>query len=131
MEILSSRTIIHPVDLDRSIDFYRHSLGLAVAREFGAGAGRGVVFFAGGGLLEVVGSQVATPGPGPVAFWLQVRDVAAAVVEVGTRGVAVARPPQREPWGLIEAWVDDPDGIRIHLVEVPDDHPLRRDTRSI
>jgi hypothetical protein len=34
-----------------------------------------------------------------------------------------------EPWGLLEAWIDDPDGLRIHLVEVPADHPLRRDLR--
>jgi hypothetical protein len=31
---------------------------------------------------------------------------------------------------LIEAWIDDPDGVQIHLVEVPADHPLRRDTRA-
>jgi hypothetical protein len=39
------------------------------------------------------------------------------------------RPPVLEPWGLVEAWVDDPDGLRIHVVEVPADHPLRRDQR--
>jgi hypothetical protein len=27
-------------------------------------------------------------------------------------------------------WIEDPDGVRIVLVEVPDDHPLRRDRRS-
>jgi hypothetical protein len=27
-------------------------------------------------------------------------------------------------------WIEDPDGIRIVLVEVPEDHPLRRDSRS-
>jgi len=47
------------------------------------------------------------------------------------RGVALARPPVLEPWGLVEAWVDDPDGVRIHVVEVPADHPLRRDTRAV
>jgi hypothetical protein len=26
-------------------------------------------------------------------------------------------------------WTDDPDGVRIALVEVPEDHPLRRDHR--
>jgi len=33
-------------------------------------------------------------------------------------------------WGLTEMWIQDPDGIRIVLVEVPADHPLRRDPRS-
>jgi hypothetical protein len=31
--------------------------------------------------------------------------------------------------GLIEMWIENPDGIRIVLVEVPADHPLRRDLR--
>jgi hypothetical protein len=26
-------------------------------------------------------------------------------------------------------WIEDPDGVRIVLVEVPEDHPLRRDQR--
>ena len=34
-----------------------------------------------------------------------------------------------EPWGLVEMWIEDRDGVRIVLVEVPDDHPLRRDQR--
>ena len=67
MEVLTSRTIIHPSDLDRSLAFYRDGLGLAVAREFGAGDGRGVVFFAGGGLIEVVGGRSRRRwGSGPV-----------------------------------------------------------------
>jgi hypothetical protein len=27
-------------------------------------------------------------------------------------------------------WIEDPDGVRIVLVEVPADHPLRRDPGS-
>lgn len=138
MEILTSRTIIHPHDLERSLAFYGESLGLAVAREFGEGESRGTVFFAGGGLIEVVGSR---PGPEgyrvvgadttAVALWLQVRSVEAALDQITRHGVPVVRPARLEPWGLVEAWVDDPDGLRIHLVEVPPDHPLRRDQRSV
>lgn len=35
------------------------------------------------------------------------------------------RPPRKEPWGLIEMWIADPDGIKICIVEVPQDHPMR------
>ena len=35
----------------------------------------------------------------------------------------------REPWGLDEMWLADPDGLRIGVVEVPPEHPLRRDPR--
>jgi hypothetical protein len=27
-------------------------------------------------------------------------------------------------------WIEDPDGVPIVLVEVPSDHPLRRDPRG-
>ena len=139
MEVLTSRTIIHPGDLDRALAFYRHGLGLAVAREFGDGDHRGVVFFAGGGLVEVTGGGSPPPATGTddagqrhdvVVLWLQVRDLDASLVELASRGVPVIRPAALEPWGLIEAWIEDPDGLRIHLVEVPDDHPLRRDLRG-
>ncbi len=128
MDILAGRTLLHPVDLDRTLAFYRDGLGLAVFREFGQGDHRGVVFFAGGGFLEVSGTGPPGGRPG-VALWLQVRSMTRSVAELGARGVELARPPALEPWGLIEAWVDDPDGVRIHLVEVPADHPLRRDAR--
>ncbi len=140
MDVLSSRTIIHPEDLDRSLAFYGETLHLPVAREFGWGDGRGVVFFAGGGLIEVVGGHgedpsdrpgQRRPADGPVSLWLQVRSIDGAVTELAERGVALLRPPTLEPWGLIEAWIDDPDGLRIHLVEVPADHPLRRDRRDL
>jgi len=140
VDILTSRTIIHPSDINRSLAFYGETLNLPVAREFGDGDGRGVVFFAGGGLIEVVGSGGPAPpdtldGPGPgsgqgrVVLWLQVRSIDAAIGELTRRGVTLARPAVLEPWGLLEAWIDDPDGLRIHLVEVPADHPLRRDQR--
>ena len=49
MEVLGSRLLLRPSDLDRSLAFYRDTLGLAVYREFGEGPQRGVVFFLGGG----------------------------------------------------------------------------------
>jgi len=37
----------------------------------------------------------------------------------------ITAPPERMPWGLVEMWIEDPDGVRIVLVEVPFGHPLR------
>ena len=86
MDILASRTLLHPADFDRTLTFYRDGLGLAVAREFGSGDHRGVVFFAGGGFLEVVGTG---PGPGRpgIELWLQVRSMDATVAELDARGI--------------------------------------------
>ena len=127
MDVLSSRILLRPSDAARSQAFYRDVLGLAVYREFGPPGHPGIVFFAGSGLLEVSGT--GTEPPRGVALWLQVRDVAAECSRLRAAGVPVLQEPRTEPWGLVEAWVADPEGARIVLAQVPADHPLRRDQR--
>lgn len=126
MDILSSRIILRPADYARTLEFYRDGLGLAIAREYPGGT----VFFAGQSLVEVAahgGSGRASAFEG--ALWLQVRDASDAAAELALKGIAIDRPPVQEPWGLIEMWVKDPDGVPIVLVEIPPDHPIRRDSR--
>ncbi|MBK3542822.1 VOC family protein [Streptomyces rubiginosohelvolus] len=124
VHVLGSRILLHPTDPDRSRAFYGEALGLAVYREFGTGPERGTVYFLGGGFLEVSGRGEEPPSSA-VQIWLQVDDAEAAHEELRAKGVTVLRPPKREPWGLVEMWIEDPDGVRIAVVEVPDDHPLR------
>jgi predicted enzyme related to lactoylglutathione lyase len=125
MEILSSRILLRPTNLDRSLSFYGNDLGLAVYREFGVGQDKGVVFFLGGGFLEISGRSGTPAGPN-VSLWLQVRDIDEAYQYLQEKGVLVSKKPKLEPWGLKEMWVNDPDGVRLYIVEVPEDHPLRR-----
>jgi catechol 2,3-dioxygenase-like lactoylglutathione lyase family enzyme len=137
MEVLSSRLLIRSPDTGRARRFYRDVLGLAIYREFGPAGNPGVVFFAGQGSLEVspapdappAGEGRAADGPPRLAIWLQVRDVAAEHARLAEAGVTILRGPERELWGLIEMWIEDPDGTPIALVQVPGDHPLRRDPR--
>ena len=153
MEILAARVLLRPVDPARTLSFYRDVLELAVYREFPGGT----VFFLGGGYLEVCGQATAANatgapasqrasaaeertvpgGPPPdaeqdeqVRLWIQVRDLATAYRTLLDRGATVLRPPRREPWGLNEMWVADPDGLRIGIIDVPPQHPLRRDPRD-
>jgi predicted enzyme related to lactoylglutathione lyase len=120
-EVLSSRILLRPLDWERSVTFYRDVFGLAVYREFPGG----VVFFLGGGFLEVSGRSPSPAEPN-MQLWLQVRDVDAAYQRLVGAGVAVLQAPKDEPWGLRECWISDPDGVRIGLIQVPEDHPLRR-----
>ncbi|WP_225731575.1 MULTISPECIES: VOC family protein [unclassified Nocardia] len=126
MDILSSRVLLRPADYERTLAFYRDGLGLAIAREYPGGT----VFFAGQSLVEIA-AHGATGNPSAFdgALWLQVRDAADAAAELALKGIPIDRPPVREPWGLIEMWLRDPDGVSIVLVEVPTEHPLRRDSR--
>ncbi len=125
MEVLGSRVLLRPTDLVRSHRFYGEKLGLAIYREFGEEPHRGVVYFTGNGLLEVSGHSDGPAGPN-LQLWLQVRDVDDAYRELERAGVTILRPPADEPWGLREMWIADPDGVRIAVIEVPPDHPLRR-----
>jgi predicted enzyme related to lactoylglutathione lyase len=129
MDVLSSRVMLHPTDLARSQTFYRDVLGLAVYRRFGPPDSPGMVFFLGSGFLEVSGRSSEPPARS-MELWIQVRDVYAERERLSAAGVTVLREPKLEFWGLIEMWIADPDGVRIVLVEIPDDHPLRQDQRS-
>lgn len=128
MEVIGSRILLHPSELERSHRFYRDTLGLAIFREFGSREAPGFVFFLGNGFLEVSGRSTDPQGS-VLAIWMQVRDVHLEHDRLLAAGVPVIRKPQQEPWGLVEMWIADPDGVRIVLVEVPKDHPLRRDQR--
>ncbi|MFD4457125.1 VOC family protein [Nocardia sp. NPDC058480] len=126
MEILNSRIIVRPSDYGRTLAFYRDGLGLAIAREYPGGT----VFFAGQSLLEVAAhGGSGHSGSFDGAIWLQVRDVEDAAAELSLKGIAIERQPVLEPWGLWEMWVRDPDGVAIVLVQVPAEHPIRRDSR--
>ncbi|HEX2026651.1 MAG TPA: VOC family protein [Nitriliruptorales bacterium] len=125
MQVLQSRVLLRPSDFDRSVAFYEQQLGLVRYRDWGEPPHRGVVYFLGGGYLELSESAGQPPG-GCVRLWLQVADAAAACQELAGRGVAIAESPEHKPWGLIEALVHDPDGLPLVIVETPVTHPLRR-----
>lgn len=121
------RTIFRCRDLDVARAFWEHTLGLTVAREYGTGGQvTGVVLFAGGGFVELTTGGAAGADHGSAVVWLQVADVRAEEARLVAAGVAVDQPAQVMPWGLVECWLSDPDGVQIVLVETPPEHPLRR-----
>lgn len=124
MQVLSSRILITGSDFDRSRRFYEETIGLDIYREYGVGGvTTGVVYFLGGGFLELTASG---PRPTGVRIWIQVRDVASEEARVAAAGVTIRQPATRMPWGLIECWIEDPDGVELRLIEVPAEHPIRR-----
>lgn len=125
MDILASRFILRPPDYERTLAFYRDQIGLAIMREYPGGT----VFFAGNGLIEIAGHGDAASSSFSGALWLQVRNLDATRAELEHMGVTITREPKVEPWGLREMWITDPDNIPVVLVEIPADHPLRKDLR--
>ena len=124
MEVLFSRVLLRPTDFEQSFRFYAEILGLHIYREWVSGSTRGVVFFLGGGFLELSGSSEA-PCSEKVSLWLQVRDVNAVGRELEDSGVDIVEAPVDKPWGLREMRVQDPEEVSIVLVQGPKEHILR------
>ena len=129
LQVLQSRVLLRPADFAASVDFYESRLGLVRYREWGSAPHRGVVYFLGGGFLELSETAPGEPSPPPprgVRLWLQVADAVAAAAALEDAGATVDEPPERKPWGLVELVVHDPDGLPLVVIETPLDHPLRR-----
>lgn len=127
MEVLASRVLLHPADFDTSVRFYRETLGFHVYREWGEPGqpGHGIVFFLGGSYLEISGSG-GDPPSGKLELWLQVRDVDQVHRHLEAEGVEIVEAPVDKPWGLREMRTLDPDGVSLVIIEIPEEHPLRR-----
>lgn len=125
MQVLQSRVLLQPRDFARAVTFYEEQLGLVRYRDWGDPVS-GVVYFLGGGYLELTRGGDDAAAPAGFRLWLQVADLDAAVAELADRGVTITEAPERKPWGLLEATVHDPEGTEIVVVETPVDHPLRR-----
>ncbi|WP_443042254.1 hypothetical protein [Streptomyces sp. B21-105] len=85
---------------------------MAVCREFGTGPDRGrstssaaATWNCRAGPRTRPRAERAGPPRAPVA---PVADAAAAHDELRAKGVEIARPPVKEPWGLIELWIAGP-----------------------
>ncbi len=78
-----------PAHYQRPLHVAPRQIGLAIARDYGAGT----VFYAGQSLIEIAGH--GTPSAGGT-MWLQVRDVYATEKELTGRGVSIDRggPPR-------------------------------------
>jgi catechol 2,3-dioxygenase-like lactoylglutathione lyase family enzyme len=126
LEVLASRFIFHPSDLQRSREFYEKVLELRLFHEYRSQKTVvGVVYFLGGGYLELSGQR---PGAANrfARLWIQVPDVKREQARLEDLAISIEQPAERKPWGLIELVVRDPDGLEVLLVETPEDHFLRR-----
>jgi len=113
-------TVLFVRDLERSLTFYRDTLGLEVQESDAHSAGFQMadIYFI---LLDtsaaasLIGSEEQDlkkrieGGPrGLLAA--EVKDVDAAYEELAARGVMFRRPPTNQPWGMRTAHFADPEG---------------------
>jgi lactoylglutathione lyase len=121
-------TMIRVRDLDRSIDFYTRQLGMKVLRRNDYPGGRFTLAFVGYGdeasnsVVELTHNwdqeEPYDLGSGFGHLAVSVPDIHATCEALAKEGVKIPRPPGPMKHGTtVIAFIEDPDGYKIELVE--------------
>ncbi len=119
-------TMIHVADLERSIDFYTRVLGMQLLRRGEMpDEGRSNAFVGYGSEAETAAVELTAyrdrtrydHGDGFGHLAIEFTDVAAACAAMEAAGAEILQRPFRIPSGKTIAFVADPDGYRIELVQ--------------
>lgn len=121
-------TMIRVRDLDKSLDFYTRLLGMKLLRKKDYPTGEFTLAFVGYGSEDdstVVELTHNWPRKGPYALGegfghlaIAVADIHGACERLAAEGVKIPRPPgPMKHGGSVIAFIEDPDGYKIELVE--------------
>lgn len=121
-------TMLRVFDLDRSIDFYTRLLGMRLLRRTDYGGGRFTLAFLGYGpesetaVIELTHNwdqtEPYTIGSGYGHIAIGVPDIYGTCARLAEAGVPIPRPPGPMKHGItVIAFVEDPDGYKIELIE--------------
>jgi lactoylglutathione lyase len=124
-------TMIRVLDLDKSIDFYTRLLGMNELRRKDFPTGKFTLAFVGYGdeadntVVELTHNwDQKEPYDLGDAFGhlaLGVKDIYATCEALGKEGVSIPRPPgPMKHGGSVIAFIEDPDGYKIELIEKKD-----------
>ena len=121
-------TMIRVLDLEKSIDFYTRLLGMRLLRRQDYPSGKFTLAFVGYGdekehaVIELTHNwDQAEPYQIGTAFGhlaVGVPDIYGTCAALGKEGVKIPRPPgPMKHGGSVIAFVEDPDGYKIELIE--------------
>ena len=124
-------TMIRVKDLDKSLDFYTRLLGMKELRKKDFPTGKFTLAFVGYGdeanntVIELTHNwDQAEPyalGDGFGHLALGVKDIYATCEKLAQENVAIPRPPgPMNHGGSVIAFIEDPDGYKIELIEKQD-----------
>jgi lactoylglutathione lyase len=130
MNLLKIKSLAHAAlkvkDLDRSLAFYRDTLGFREMMRINHGDGSLMLVY-----LRMTDDQfieIFPGGEGDVApgwnanainhFCLEVEDMQATAADLTARGIPFLREPKVGLDGNWQCWVNDPDGNRIEFMQM-------------
>ncbi len=121
-------TMVRVLDLDKSIDFYTRLLGMNLIRRKDYESGRFTLAFVGygdeakGAVIELTHNwdqkEPYTIGSGFGHMAIGVPDIYGTCEKLAKEGVKIPRPPgPMKHGGSVIAFIEDPDGYKIELIE--------------
>ena len=121
-------TMIRVKDLDKSIDFYTRLLGMNLMRKNDYPSGKFTLAFVGYGderdstVIELTHNwdqeDAYDLGSGFGHLAVGVPDIYGTCEQLGKEGVSIPRPPgPMKHGGSVIAFIEDPDGYKIELIE--------------
>lgn len=121
-------TMVRVLDLDKSIDFYTRLLGMNLIRRKDYESGRFTLAFVGygdeakGAVIELTHNwdqkEPYTIGSGFGHMAIGVPDIYGTCEKLAKEGVKMPRPPgPMKHGGSVIAFIEDPDGYKIELIE--------------
>ena len=121
-------TTIYVLDKDQALDFYVNKMGFPEMFRLDRDGKLWIVYLriTDDQYLELFGDGEGDRAPatevvGPNHFCLGVVDIDAVIAQLADRGVPLTRPKKMAIDGNNQAWIEDPDGNRIELMEVSPD----------
>ena len=107
-----------PKDWEKTVAFYRETLGWSTTDSWGGrGEPRGAIL-SGGGVKVVIVEDGAVDGQGATPrLHLDIHNIDARFRDIGS-GAHVVKPPEDTPWGTRWFVLRDPDGNLIAFEEV-------------
>ena len=111
-------------DLERTVQFYEHALGLRVARRHTSPRGAQLVFLATPNSDEEIEICQLPPGAAPVQVQpdlmhlaFEVDDLAAFTAVIEKKGFELSDGPTQTGSGSVIAFIDAPEGYEVELIQ--------------
>lgn len=124
MELHTLTVVRHTARFGAMSRFYGEQLGMRTVEAWDRPDGRGAVFAPAGSVrgahvevLDVAGATVTGSPPADVVLSLFVDDVRAVHDDLVDAGVTVVRGLEDASWGHRSFGIEDPDGLRIWVVQ--------------
>ena len=113
-------------EVERTLDFYSGRLGFAEILRLHRDDGRLWLIYlriTDDQFLEIFPDAIGARAPPPETnglnhLCLTVDDLERVVAQLGERGIPLTHGPKRGADGNLQAWIEDPDGNRIELMQM-------------